>query len=52
MKTKIQIDQETARTLKKLKKTKLETYNEIILRLIKFYGRWKKDENKRLTKKH
>jgi predicted CopG family antitoxin len=34
MKTIIQIEKETAKALKKLKSTKLETYDEIIKRLI------------------
>ena len=35
MKTIIQIEKETAKNLKNLKSTKLETYDEIIKRLIK-----------------
>lgn len=41
--TTIQLEKNTATKLKTLKITKLETYNEIILRLIKNYEKIKGD---------
>lgn len=42
--THIRIASDTAKSLKKIKEYKRETYDEVILRLIDFYNNHKKEE--------